>query len=62
MTIDEFKKKFDTEQIIFQRRFDEMVESGYLVCSGKEYRMTPLGRFVAVYNEQLVRFLNLEGG
>ncbi len=62
LTMDEFKKIFEAEQVIFQRRFNEMVESGYLVYVGKEYRLTPLGRFTAAYNEFLIRFLNLEGG
>lgn len=62
LRMEEFKSLFETEQIIFQRRFREMVLNGYLTEKNGVYRLTPVGTFVADYNDFLIRLIQLEGG
>ncbi len=62
ITIEEFKKVFETEEKIFLRRFSEMAESGYLSAAGSGYRLSRKGLFTAAFYGAMIDYLNLEGG
>jgi len=61
MSTEEIGKVYDVRAYYF-RRFDEMIDSGYLRQEGGEYFVTKKGTRVARLYTFVIRALHLEGG